>query len=383
MLYGEDDKFNHTIKDPIIDRTNGLVGLNNLGNTCFMNSALQAIIHLDLFRRKFLKLMDENEIEDKQSMAYLLNHLILKTRLSQSSVSPDKFYDFFSKVKKGFFGGKRQHDSEEAYSYIINSIHEQLSVGIKVTFECDDREVEKYLAKRNPLTKLERNGHDVRKQLRQLEESNPRVKTIVDSYKVIKSYYSQNYSIISELFNGFMLSSLECQDCGYQSNKFDPYFILSIPINGKQDTIYEYMDEMNKTEILDKSNKWKCDHCNKYVVTKKRLSLWSVPLIFVIQLKRFSYSGSASRNNSIVDFPFELDVSSFVEPTAINSSKKYSYRLVSVINHHGVASGGHYTTYCYHHPYWYHFDDSQVSRYNGDIVTSASYILFYVRSDFI
>lgn len=395
VLYGDDDKFVHTKKETIMDKSNGMVGLQNLGNTCFMNSALQCLINLNQFRWKFLKLMDnslwiiDNNLEkindNLPSIAYALQQLIIEIRtpnFKQLYVKPSSFYKLFSRLKNGFFGGGNQHDAQEAFSYILDRIHEELTIGVKLVFECEDNDVEDYLKQRNTLILRKRKGENTKLLIRELEESNPRAKTIVDSYQVIKKYYSKNYSIITELFAGFLLSSLECQRCQYRSNKFDPFFVLSVPINGKRENIYEYLDDMMETEILSGNEKWKCDHCEDYVITKKRLSFWSVPIILVIQFKRFSFHNYGSRINSIVDFPLELDISSFVEPIAMNGNKKYHYQLVSVINHHGGVNGGHYTAYVLNNKIWYHFDDDSVRMFDGNVVSKASYLLTYVRNDF-
>ena len=40
----------------------GLIGLSNLGNTCYMNSALQCLSNLDIFKNYFLQMKYKNEI---------------------------------------------------------------------------------------------------------------------------------------------------------------------------------------------------------------------------------------------------------------------------------------------------------------------------------
>jgi ubiquitin carboxyl-terminal hydrolase 4/11/15 len=57
-----------------------------------------------------------------------------------------------------------------------------------------------------------------------------------------------------------------------------------------------------------------------------------------------------------------------------------------VSNHYGSLAFGHYTAYCKNHESgkWYDFNDSSVSELDSpnEVVSSAAYVLYYVRKDF-
>ena len=59
------------------------------------------------------------------------------------------------------------------------------------------------------------------------------------------------------------------------------------------------------------------------------------------------------------------------------------YHLTGVICHHGMAGGGHYTSYClnYIDNCWYEFDDSFVRPVEPSTVANAeAYVLFYRKN---
>lgn len=59
------------------------------------------------------------------------------------------------------------------------------------------------------------------------------------------------------------------------------------------------------------------------------------------------------------------------------------YDLSGIVNHYGGLGGGHYTAFARneHDNCWYEMSDDRVSAVEseGDLVTSAAYVLFYQR----
>lgn len=75
---------------------NDPVGLNNIGLTCYMNSALQYLVHIPKLSNYFLQKKNEiNEYNQILSYAYLqiVENLLRKTKESQyiTSYSPIEF----------------------------------------------------------------------------------------------------------------------------------------------------------------------------------------------------------------------------------------------------------------------------------------------------
>ena len=388
ITYGEDDKFTHIERNLFIDKTLGLVGLNNLGNTCFLNSTLQSLMHIDIFRHNFLALMKMEDTVAQQSplsdrgsepatpadpLSYEFYALIRETRLARQVVSPRNFYKVFSKLQNGLLGGFRQHDAEEAYTCILDTMHNELiQKDVKIVFESDDNSIFEYIDKRKNINS--------KNKMRQLEEKYPNTKIKHDAFMAIKNYYKKNYSIITQFFNGFFISSLECQECGYVSNQLNSFLILNV--EWKANDLLNNLENMCAKELLTGDEKWKCTHCEEYCDTHKRLQIWALPIILTIQLKR--YSNNSQKINSFMQIPFEINMIECVHPLSINDIKKYTYQLISVINHSSSSiSSGHYTTNCLINNQWYCFDDSHVTKLSvNNVITSEAYLLIYIRSDY-
>jgi ubiquitin C-terminal hydrolase len=221
----------------------------------------------------------------------------------------------------------------------------------------------------------------------------PTESLIVEAFREMKKYYGTSYSRITEIYSGFLHSSTKCLnvDCGYSSNKFDPFLHLSLPMPPRTTpnkilSIQNCIDEYCKEEILDDQNLWLCEGCNKKVRCMKKLQLWTPPPVLVIQFKRFGDT-RISKDNRLVEYPMEhFDVSSMISPVQLEPNNCNKYRLQCVINHTGGLNGGHYFTHCLDEDSgkWFEFNDQQVFEISSkSIVTNSAYLLYYIREDMI
>ncbi|KAL7520503.1 hypothetical protein ACHAWX_005225 [Stephanocyclus meneghinianus] len=113
----------------------GRVGLNNLGNTCFMSSALQCMSHVTPLTRfflsnQFLTSINENNINGtggKVAHAYatLMKDLWMGGR-QFSSLSPTALKRTIELFAPRFYG-VQQKDSAEFLSYLLDALHEDLN----------------------------------------------------------------------------------------------------------------------------------------------------------------------------------------------------------------------------------------------------------------
>lgn len=113
-----------------------IFGLKNLGNTCFLNSSLQIIIHSPIFIEKFLEDISKIKPNDN-SMAYEFFNFIMNIAYKdQKSFSPHKFISRFTK-KSDMFSLGQQSDSQRFYRNFLTILENELgsdNTCIKNTF---------------------------------------------------------------------------------------------------------------------------------------------------------------------------------------------------------------------------------------------------------
>jgi len=102
-------------------------GLNNLGNSCFMNSALQLLIHNPPFFEGMLALARERPTDDSRSDVCGI-FLDFCRRYSQAvgSFSPKTLFSNLRRISKRLTPG-RQHDSHE----FLISLLDHIEMGLK------------------------------------------------------------------------------------------------------------------------------------------------------------------------------------------------------------------------------------------------------------
>ncbi|RWS29211.1 ubiquitin carboxyl-terminal hydrolase 31-like protein [Leptotrombidium deliense] len=168
-----------------------------------------------------------------------------------------------------------------------------------------------------------------------------------------------------------------------------------------------------REEKLAGENAWVCPACKRRQQCIKRLSLWSVPQVFIVHLKRFRQASTTQRNklSTLVLFPLNgLDMNPYLVPKlkfchnqtakinaangvintlpASHRSSRYVkneenvFDLYAVCNHNGNMQSGHYTAFCKNpvDGQWYSYDDTKVTSITEDcVITADAYILFYQR----
>nr|XP_060504751.1 ubiquitin carboxyl-terminal hydrolase 31 isoform X1 [Panthera onca] len=168
-------------------------------------------------------------------------------------------------------------------------------------------------------------------------------------------------------------------------------------------TLSQCFQLYTKEERLAPDDAWRCPHCKQLQQGSITLSLWTLPDVLIIHLKRFRQEGDRRvKLQNMVKFPLTgLDMTPHVVKRSQSSwslpshwspwrrpyglgrdPEDYVYDLYAVCNHHGTMQGGHYTAYCKNSVdgLWYCFDDSDVQQLSEDeVCTQTAYILFYQR----
>ncbi|KAK9161091.1 hypothetical protein Syun_007432 [Stephania yunnanensis] len=181
----------------------GLAGLQNLGNTCFMNSAIQCLVHTPPLVEYFLQdysheINKHNPIGMHGELAIAFGDLLRKLwSFGQASIAPRAFKGKLARFAPQF-SGYNQHDSHELLAFLLDGLHEDLNrVKSKPYFETRDG-----------------NG-------RPDEEV---AGECWDNHK------ARNDSIIVDICQGQYKSTLVCPVCSKVSVTFDPFMYLSLPL---------------------------------------------------------------------------------------------------------------------------------------------------------
>jgi len=149
-------------------------------------------------------------------------------------------------------------------------------------------------------------------------------------------------------------------------------------------TLANCFDCFTDEEILQDDNLWYCNQCKVHRPAKKTMSIWTLPNILVVCLKRFHYTRwNRSKISTQVTYPLEqLNLKKWVENPEVRE-EDCIYDLYGVSNHSGNLGGGHYTAYVKNrvNSKWYNCND-QTSRElssTSSICTPQSYLLFFHR----
>lgn len=186
--------------------------------------------------------------------------------------------------------------------------------------------------------------------------------------------YSQETTPINQILGGYLKTSVRCLSCHHISVTFQHFEDLLLDIR-KANTLDEALDLYFGRERLEDMG-YKCESCKKKVSATKQYSLERAPISLCIQLKRFSIMGN--KLNKHIAIRQHLNLSRFASRRF--GADQLNYRLVSMITHLGTSQNcGHYTAIGYTGSgSYYQFDDSfvRVSSLQSVLSTNA-YIMFY------
>ncbi|KAJ8258820.1 hypothetical protein COCON_G00178320 [Conger conger] len=414
----------------------GVTGLRNLGNTCYMNSILQVLSHLQKFRECFLTL-DLCETEE----------LLAKTNRAQGaggvsgSVLPPAAAPAPAPGRLERLGGgglsagskqgpppslsaaelvqpKEPRSSPRQQMSLCHELHTLFRVMwsgrwslvspfamlhsvwnlIPAFRGYDQQDAQEFLCEL--LDKVQQ----------ELESEGSKRKIVIPISQ--RKLSKQVLKVLNTIFHGQLLSQVTCLSCNYKSNTVEPFWDLSLefperyhsmdkgagsPAHQRSCSLTEMLAKFTETEALE-GRIYACNHCNRkrrktshkpLVLTeaRKQLLIYRLPQVLRLHLKRFRWSGRNHREKIGVHVAFDqvLHIQPYCCTDSLSSLQRegFTYDLSAVVMHHGKGFGsGHYTAYCYNTEggFWVHCNDSELNVCSVEEVCSTqAYILFYTQ----
>lgn len=180
-----------------------------------------------------------------------------------------------------------------------------------------------------------------------------------------------------QLFGGHWRSQIQCLQCQGISDTLDPYLEIALDIQ-TADSVEQALQHLVQPEELDGENAYHCATCLKKTAASKTLTLQSAGDVLLLVLKRFS-AFTGEKLGGQVRYPECLDMRPYMSQ---QNGRPLHYVLYAVLVHVGRrCQSGHY--FCYVKAgtgHWYKMDDAKVTACDITCVLNQSaYVLFYVR----
>ena len=352
-------------KEKELEKLPILVGLDNIGATCYMNATLQSLSNTDKLTEYFFTKFKYEPKNQEKVMANeyykLLYNLHDKNKMNKS-YSPNHFKTILSQ-ENPLFQGIQANDSKDLINFLIERFHSELNV------------------------KQGGNMEDNIYNINQLNE-NEVLQFFLQDFKL------KYRSIISDLFYGVLETKTKCLGCQNIKYNFQVYYFIEFPLeqvniyyyqngqryflnnNGKNPDInlYECFEYYRKIDMMSGDNQMYCNICNCLQNALYSTLLYSGPEYLIINLNR----GKNAVYECKVIFPELLNILNYVN----YKDGVTVYKLYAVICHYGPSSmSGHFMAYCLNSKdnNWYLYNDSIVTKctkanqYNDGM----PYILFY------
>ena len=420
---------------PRID-VRGLSGLQNIGNTCYLNSALQSIAASTTFvayliAKKYVPQLKQNTIAKivktwrkhnpsydasmiskaifigiyKQTITYQAHKLMMTMFDANNIVVPRTLRGIIG-ARNDTFRGFGQQDSQEVLNYILDEIHEETKqqdltdADIRYSNNVPPQVIE-YINniiaydERIKVATLPEDKSAIQHEYLIYKQQHPNL-YIFSKYLIYwRQYLVRNRSIISDLFMGVFCNEIKCTECNNVNVNFETFMTLSlaIPTTGTT-TLDACLRNFTVEEHLNGENQYNCDICNRKVNAIKKSSIWKIPDYLIVQLKRFNIHGHTTYKVSTRVTLDDIDSINLKQYTVCDSlfdtqqTESPTYKLYASIHHTGGLSGGHYYAHRRNplNDEWYECDDAQVSHVPKSLIAdqisgaASTYMMMFRRN---
>ena len=311
------------------------IGLQNIGQTCYMNASLQCLINVEKLSKKLLNKFNQNSINiQTQPLTYVYASLLYEFKITDKSyIIPTTFKATLEELNP-LFQGNQASDAKDFIFFMIETLHQELK------------------PPENPSNNLG--------QIDFLQQEMEAKNQMLTLHKFLIEF-GNNISIISETFYGITSSIMKCEGCNSVKHSFQTFNILNFILKKVKDdkrqefgaqnlnndviNLYDAFYSENKKENLTGENMIYCNTCRALKNGWIQQSIYQLPQIMIIILNR-------GRNNK--DFREEFKIDEILDfnntPNIfcnIDNKRKYKrYFLCGIIKHLGESgANGHFISY--------------------------------------
>ena len=362
-----------------------LIGLNNIGATCFINSTLQCLSQTKALANYFLNINNKEAIKNnnialKNKNDYQLSPVFLDLiqklweKNVHNSFSPDAFMNTINNMNPKF-KTEQGGDAKDFIIFILEQLHEELKKSIQ--------------SNSNSILKLN-----------QYDKNN--------AFIYFFNEFKKENSIISDIFFGINETTNECLNCkkinnskGYNDPICYNYGIFNclifpleevknmknkdiqknnILINNNRISLYDCFYYNQKSEYFTGVNKIYCNACKEICDSISTSKIFASPTVLVIILDR----GRGNIYDVKLDFNETIDITQFVQQ---KDSPQLIYNLYGTITHIGQSGpNAHFVASCKSpiDNQWYRYNDAfvtPITNLQKEVIEFGTpYILFYQKN---
>ncbi|KAM7472776.1 hypothetical protein LguiA_010959 [Lonicera macranthoides] len=303
-------------------------GLENLGNTCFLNSVLQCLTYTEPLAAYIQS--GKHHVSCRTAgfcaLCAIQKHVSRALQSTGRILAPKELVSNLRCISRNF-RNSRQEDAHEYMVNLLESMH----------------------------------------------------KCCLPAGVPSESPSAYEKSLVHKIFGGSLRSQVKCMQCNYCSDKFDPFLDLSLEIV-KADSLYKALAHFTAKEQLDGGERhYQCQQCKQKVKALKQLTIHKAPDVLTIHLKRFGSHVQGQKIDKKILFGPTLDLKPFVTGPYDGDLK---YNLYGVLVHAGWSThSGHYFSFVRTSSgMWYNLDDNRVVQVSErKVLEQKAYMLFYSR----
>eukprot|EP00106_Octopus_bimaculoides_P005011 XP_014772453.1 PREDICTED: LOW QUALITY PROTEIN: ubiquitin carboxyl-terminal hydrolase 44-like [Octopus bimaculoides] len=359
----------------------GVVGLRNLGNTCYMNSILQVLGHLDKFRHFFVS-MPIRSLTSVHSCCHSCPHnqitqTLVKAVTAQTTLETgilracSSLCEELRSLFQALWSGQSSVVSPNA---LLQAVWDYIPA-----FQgYSQQDAQEFLSEL--LDKVQAELHHL-------------------------GYINRSQDVVTDTFQGELVSEITCLSCEQKFQTYEPFMDLSLEFPSRYQRkspnwkiasnvchITEMLSHFTKSERLD-GRIYACDSCNGkrrsnssakiYTKIKKQFLLSKLPHVLRLHLKRFRWSKGNHREKIATHVSFDkfLNIQQFCAKSMSSIQSQRVYQLSAIIIHHGKGFGsGHYTAFCWSKEAdsWILCNDTNVQQVPmKEVFKSQVYILIF------